>query len=451
MARESEQFRILVVDDDPMMRTTLEGILNLQGWEVVCVENGEDGIRVARLQEFDVVLLDLFLPGMSGIEVLSQLRGEGPSPEVIVITGDPSVDSAVEAMRLGAYDYVTKPIEAQRIHYLTERAARRCQLERETRLLRRVMDAQRIIGTVVAESEPMQALLKTVDRIALTDAPVLVTGETGTGKGLIAKKIHSSSERSKAGFVHLNCSGLQEQLVESELFGHEKGAFTGAVTATPGLFEAANGGTIFLDEVTELNMTVQSKLLQVLDTGEVRRVGGSTLRAVDARIIAATNRDVEASVDEGTFREDLFFRLNVVRLEIPPLRERREDIRGLVRLYLQRYGSDDREISDQALQMLVDYSWPGNVRELSNIMQRAILLSPNPILQPADLPLPTNVGASEDTSRGGTRPETLKENERRHVQRVLAFTGGTRAQAARVLDVDIKTLRKKIRDYGLGE
>ena len=447
----SEGFRILVVDDDPMMRTTLEGIMTLEGWDVVCVENGEDGIRLGRLQEFDVVLLDLFLPGMSGIEVLRQLRNEAPSPEVIVITGDPSVDSAVEAMRLGAYDYVTKPVDAQRIHHLTERAAKRCRLERENRLLRRVMDSQRIMGTVVAESEAMQELLRTVERIAVTDAPVLVTGETGTGKGLIAKKIHSSSHRSAAGFVHLNCSGLQEQLVESELFGHEKGALTGAVTATPGLFEAANGGTIFLDEVTELNLTVQSKLLQVLDTGEVRRVGGSTLRMVDSRIVAATNRQVEEYVREGSFREDLFFRLNVVRLEIPPLRERREDIRGLVQLYLQRFGGEDRAIADDALHALIDYSWPGNVRELANIMQRAVLLSSNRVLGAAEIPLPGGTGTSTSSGELVKRPETLKENEKRHVQRALEYTGGTRAQAARILDVDIKTLRKKIRDYGLGE
>ncbi|NNF68890.1 MAG: sigma-54-dependent Fis family transcriptional regulator [Acidimicrobiia bacterium] len=450
--RSSDQFRILVVDDDPMIRTTLEGILKLQGWGTVCVENGEDGIRMARLQEFDVVLLDLFLPGMSGIEVLRQLQSEGPAPEVIVVTGDPSVDSAVEAMRLGAYDYVTKPIDAHRIKHLTEQAAKRSRLERENRLLRRVMDSQRVVGTVVAESEPMQELLETVDRVALTDAPVLITGETGTGKGLVAKKVHAASPRSKAGFVHLNCGGLQEQLVESELFGHEKGAFTGAVTATPGLFEAANGGTIFLDEVTELNMAVQSKLLQVLDTGEVRRVGGSTLRSVDARIVAATNQEIEDSVKSGEFREDLFFRLNVVRLQIPPLRKRRADVAGLVEFYLDRYGGAGRGISDEALETLVSYRWPGNVRELSNIMQRAMLLSPNPVLQLEDLPLPAP-GTAAVPSRESPRetPESLKENEKRHVARVLEYTGGTRAQAARILEVDIKTLRKKIRDYGLGE
>jgi transcriptional regulator with PAS, ATPase and Fis domain len=290
-----------------------------------------------------------------------------------------------------------------------------------------------------------------VDRIAVTDAPVLVTGETGTGKGLIAKKIHSSSNRSSAGFVHLNCSGLQEQLVESELFGHEKGAFTGAVAATPGLFEAANRGTIFLDEVTDLDLTVQSKLLQVLDTGEVRRVGGSTLRSVDTRIVAATNRNVEEAVREGSFREDLFFRLNVVRLEIPPLRERRADIRGLVYLYLQRYGGEDRSISNDALEMLVDYPWPGNVRELANIMQRAILLSSNRFLEAEDFPLPSDSEDAKTSGGNDSRRQTLKENERQHVKRVLAYANGTRAEAARILDVDIKTLRKKIRDYGLGD
>jgi len=387
---------------------------------------------------------------MSGIEVLRQLQSSEHSPEVIIVTGDPSVGSAVEAIRLGAYDYVTKPLDSERINHLTEQAAKRYRLERENQLLRRAMDAHYFVGTVVGDSESMKELLTTVQRIAPTDAPVLITGETGAGKGLVAKTVHASSSRAGAGFVHLNCGGLQEQLVESELFGHERGAFTGAVTATPGLFEAANGGTIFLDEVTELGLGVQAKLLQVLDSGEVRRVGGSTLRSIDARIVAATNRDLEEAVRSGDFREDLFFRLNVVRLEVPPLRERKEDIKGLVSLYLRRYGGEGRTISDDALRLLLAHPWPGNVRELSNIMQRALLLSGNAELQPSDLPLQAAVGGTTETLNLLERPISLKENERRHVRRVLDYTGGTRAQAARILEVDIKTLRKKIRDYGLG-
>jgi transcriptional regulator with PAS, ATPase and Fis domain len=296
----------------------------------------------------------------------------------------------------------------------------------------------------------MDSLLEIVRRIAPTDAPVLITGETGVGKGLFAKQIHSASDRSGEAFVHLNCGGLQEQLVESELFGHEKGAFTGAVATKPGLFEVANRGTLFLDEITELTLPMQANLLQVLDSGELRRVGGSALRRVDARIVAATNKDIAEEVEEGNFREDLFFRLNVVRIEIPPLRERRRDVRGLVNLYMDRYGGSERSVSEESLKMLEKYPWPGNVRELSNTIQRALLLSPGAELNPDDIPLP--VASSRRKGRGaGGPPVSLKEVERRAIGDTLEYTDGNRAAAARLLGIDVKTLRTKIRTYDLGD
>jgi DNA-binding NtrC family response regulator len=446
-----EPIRILVVEDDATVRTYLGGLLSSRGWEVEEAETGEEGIAASRESEFDVVFLDLMLPGMSGLEVLRQLEKEGPpTPEIVIITGDPSIDSAVEAMRLGAFDYVEKPLQSKRILLVVEQAAARYRLERENRLLRRVIDHQRVHGPVISESPQMRSVLELVDRIACTDAPVLITGETGVGKGLVASRVHAASARAQQAFIHLNCGGLQEQLVESELFGHEKGSFTGAVATKPGLFEVAHGGTLFLDEVTELTQPMQANLLQVLDSGELRRVGGSTLRKVDARIVAATNRDIGAEVEASRFREDLFFRLNVVHVEIPPLRERRADIAGLARLYLARYGGPDRALSSGALERLESYDWPGNVRELSNVVQRALLLARTPELDADDLPLPQGPRKSAGRKDDG-RPSSLKDVEKRHIAWTLRHTEGNRAAAARVLGIDVKTLRTKIRRYELGE
>jgi DNA-binding NtrC family response regulator len=447
---QEDPLAVLVVEDDQTVGTFLDGILASQGWRVKWVETAEDGVRATRETEYDVVLLDLFLPGMSGIEMLRQVKLEDIAPEIVIMTGDPSIDSAVEAMRLGAFDYVEKPVKPKRILHVSEQAAARYRLERENRLLRRAIDHQRIQGRVVHDSEQMEALLEVVERIAPTEAPVLITGETGVGKGLIAKKIHTASERSAEAFVHLNCGGLQEQLVESELFGHEKGAFTGAVATKPGLFEVAHRGTLFLDEVTELTMPMQANLLQVLDSGELRRVGGSALRRVDARIVAATNKDIAEEVEDGNFRGDLFFRLNVVRIEIPPLRERRRDVRGLASLYLERYGGSERSISADALKLLEKYSWPGNVRELSNTIQRALLLSSHAELGPEDLPLPGASSRRKGRVSGGS-PVPLKDVERRAISETLDYTDGNRAAAARILGIDVKTLRTKIRTYDLDD
>ena len=442
----SDSIRILVVEDDPTQQAFLQQTLSARNWEVTTVDSGEDGVRVARQDEFDVVFLDLYLPGLSGIDTLRQLRSEGNVPEVVVITGDPSIDSAVQAMRLGAYDYVGKPIDVKRLYHVTEKAATRHRLERENRLLRRAIDHQQYIGEIVRDSDEMQTVLSVVAKIAATEAPVLISGETGVGKGLIAKKIHSLSGREKEGFVHLNCGGLQEQLVESELFGHEKGAFTGAVNSKPGLFEVAHRGTLFLDEVTELTLGMQAKLLQVLDSGELRRVGGSTLRRVNSRIITATNRDIQDEVRKGNFREDLYFRLNVVRIQIPPLRDRREDIPGLIALYLHRHGGREHKLSPDAEALLASYDWPGNVRELSNTVQRAVLLSPNRVLQAEDFPLPAQSEMTRPPTRG-QRPVPLREVERRHILETLEYTEGNRAAAARLLGIDVKTLRTKLRHY----
>jgi DNA-binding NtrC family response regulator len=443
---QQEPLSVLVVEDDQTVGTYLDGIFTSQKWRVKWVETAEDGIGASREDEYDVVLLDLFLPGMSGLEMLRQLKLTSGGPEVVIMTGDPSIDSAVDAMRLGAFDYVEKPVKPKRILHVSEQAAARYRLERENRLLRRAIDHHRSHGPVVHDSEQMGSLLEIVKRIAPTEAPVLITGETGVGKGLFAKQIHAASDRSGQAFVHLNCGGLQEQLVESELFGHEKGAFTGAIATKPGLFEVAHQGTLFLDEVTELTMAMQANLLQVLDSGELRRVGGSALRCVDARIIAATNKDIATEVQEGNFREDLFFRLNVVRMEIPPLRERRRDVRGLARLYMQRYGGSDRSISEDALKLLEKYPWPGNVRELSNTIQRALLFSQSSELGPEELPLPGSPTQPKGPGSTGP-PQSLKEVERQAIAETLDHTEGNRAAAARLLGIDVKTLRTKIKTY----
>ncbi|HET7853986.1 MAG TPA: sigma-54 dependent transcriptional regulator, partial [Candidatus Methylomirabilis sp.] len=324
--REKRPIQVLVVDDEKPTRVLMERELPQSGCAVVTVNNGEEALEVLSKQDFDVVLLDLRMPGLGGMETLRRLRSSGMTAEVVVLTGHPEIDSAIEAMKLGAYDYLTKPFKLSEVEAVLRRAAEKRQLQEENRALRRMVGQADHAPVILGESEAMRVLLEKAGRVAASSAPVLISGETGTGKGLIARAIHRLSPRADRPFLVINCSAFQDQLLESELFGHEKGAFTGAMSAKAGLFEVADGGTVFLDEVAEMSPAMQAKLLQILDTGELRRVGGTRLRRVDTRIFAATNKDLEQEVRAGRFREDLFFRLNVVSLVVPPLRGRREDI-----------------------------------------------------------------------------------------------------------------------------
>ncbi|HEY4719377.1 MAG TPA: sigma-54 dependent transcriptional regulator, partial [Candidatus Methylomirabilis sp.] len=374
-ARHSIQ--VLVVDDEKPTRVLMERELPRSGCAVRTAQSGEEALEVLSRQEFDVVLLDLKMPGLGGMETLRRLRSTGTTAEVVVLTGHPEVESAIAAMKLGATDYLTKPFKLSEVEAVLQRAAEKRRLQAENAALRRMVGQREDPASILGESPAMRPLLEMVGRVAASNAPVLISGETGTGKGLIARAIHQSSPRAEHPFLVINCSAFQDQLLESELFGHEKGAFTGAVSAKAGLFEVADGGTLFLDEVAEMSPAMQAKLLQVLDTGELRRVGGTRLRQVDTRIFAATNRDLEKEVRGGRFREDLFFRLNVVSLLVPPLRERREDIPRLVEHFLVRYqlpGQPKLTLAPAALALLVGYAWPGNVRELANTVERLVLL-----------------------------------------------------------------------------
>jgi DNA-binding NtrC family response regulator len=448
-ARHSIQ--VLVVDDEKPTRVLMERELPRSGCAVRTAQSGEEALEVLSRQEFDVVLLDLKMPGLGGMETLRRLRSTGTTAEVVVLTGHPEVESAIAAMKLGATDYLTKPFKLSEVEAVLQRAAEKRRLQAENAALRRMVGQREDPASILGESPAMRPLLEMVGRVAASNAPVLISGETGTGKGLIARAIHQSSPRAEHPFLVINCSAFQDQLLESELFGHEKGAFTGAVSAKAGLFEVADGGTLFLDEVAEMSPAMQAKLLQVLDTGELRRVGGTRLRQVDTRIFAATNRDLEKEVRGGHFREDLFFRLNVVSLLVPPLRERREDIPRLVEHFLVRFqlpGQPKLTLAPAALALLVGYAWPGNVRELANTVERLVLLAPGPVITPEDLPAsirPPVVGPIG----GADAPPSLAEVERNSIIRALRFTGGKKAPAARVLGIDVKTLTHKIRIYDI--
>ncbi len=437
--------RVLVVDDERPTRLLMEKELPRAGYVVMSAESGEAALALVQTQEYDVILLDLKMPGIGGMETLRRIRESGVSGEVVILTGHPDVDSAIAAMKLGAYDYLTKPFKLSELEEVLQRAAERKQLRQENTALRRMVAQREPAPLIVGRGPAITALLATVRRIAPSDANVLIHGESGTGKGLVAKAIHEASPRARGPFLAINCSAFQDQLLESELFGHEKGAFTGATDPKQGLFEVAEEGTLLLDEVAEMSPAMQAKLLQVLDTRELRRVGGTRVHRVDVRIIAATNKDLSQEVRATRFREDLFYRLNVVSLNLPPLRDRKDDIPLLIDHFVRQFsatGYAPKAISAEALQTLVDYPWPGNVRELANTIERLLILTPGGTIGLNDLP--SNIRVSPGPVQG---PSSLAEMERLHLIRILKETGGKKMKAARLLGIDLKTLNKKIRDY----
>ena len=444
-----ERINVLVVDDERPTRLLMERELPQAGCSVTSVENGEAALEQLMVQDFDVVLLDLKMPGIGGMEALRRIRDAGASAEVVVLTGHPDVDSAIQAMKLGAYDYLTKPFKLAEVEEVLRRAAERKRLQKENTALRRMVAQRSPASLLVGRSEAIRAVLQAVEQVAPTDASVLIDGESGTGKGLLARAIHQGSPRARAPFLVVNCSAFQDQLLESELFGHEKGAFTGATGAKQGLFEVADRGTLFLDEVGEMSPAMQAKLLHVLDSGELRRVGGNRAQRVDVRIIAATNKDLSHEVRGARFREDLYHRLNVISLTVPPLRERKQDIPLLIEHFMRQFrltGRKPKTLSPEALQALCAYSWPGNVRELANTLERVMILTRGELIGPEDLPpnVRSPLVAPEDLSGG---PASLVEMERFHIARVLAQTGGRKMKAARLLGIDLKTLNHKIKLY----
>ena len=441
--------RVLVVDDEEPFRILMESELGRMGHSAQCVKRGEDALEAFVAHDFEVVLLDLKMPGLGGMETLKRMKEAGVSAEVIILTGHPDIDDAVHAMKLGAYDYLTKPARLSEVEEILKRAAEKTRLQKENAALKRMMAQKEAPPLILGRSLAIRSLLQTIQRIAPTEANVLIEGETGTGKGLAARAIHQESRRSAQPFLTVNCSAFQDQLLESELFGHEKGAFTGAVSAKPGLFEVADGSILFLDEVGEMSPAMQAKLLQVLDTGEFLRVGGTRTLKVNVRILASTNKDLTQEVRAGKFREDLHYRLNVINVALPPLRERKEDIPLLIEHFFQQFrppGQTPKVVSEEALAFLRDYPWPGNVRELANTVERLVILSARRVIDPDDLP-PNIRTPHKSLDKEEPLHLPLSEIERLHILKVLDRTQGKKAEAARLLGIHLKTLNRKLKAY----
>ncbi len=446
--------RVLVADDETNLRELIVRELTRRGLEAEGVGDGESALTLLREAPYDVVVLDMKMPKKEGIEVLRELQEFPEHPQVIVMTGFQEVAMAVEAMKLGAYDYLTKPTKIEELDVLVRKAAEKGQLIRDNVALRAHAPGAGPFGGIVTRSGKMQDVLRMVDRVAPTESSVLLLGESGTGKELVARAIHERSPRIERPFVPIHCGALPREVLESELFGHEKGAFTGAVNAKPGLIELADGGTLLLDEIGDMEPDSQVKLLRVLETGMFFRVGGTRPRRVDVRLVAATNRDLAAAMKSGLFREDLFYRINTITVYLPPLRERREDVALLTQHFLETnatYGL--KRISPPALAALEAYGWPGNVRELLHVIQRGVILCKGDEITPVDLPpeIAGPTSASFAASTASTVPSsgapTLEAMERQHIVATLRQVGGHRGKAAAVLGIDPKTLYRKILGY----
>jgi DNA-binding NtrC family response regulator len=450
MARTTQPIKLLLVDDDDDLREDLVQLFRRQGNEVTAAVSGEDALNKAAHARFDVALLDLHLPGISGIEVLAQLKERQPELEALMLTAHSSIETAVEAMRRGAYDYLTKPFRAADLEVHVQKAFEKVQLQRREQQWLRHLSYESPRYHLVGSSPAMRRVIGLIEKVAGTDSTVLVRGASGTGKELVARALHSNSPRRNRPLVTINCAALQENLLESELFGHEKGAFTGAVAAKPGLVEVAEGGTLFIDEIGEMAPGLQAKLLRVLEDGHFRRVGGTQEMNADVRVVAATNRDLAEEIKKGHFREDLFYRLNVVSIDLPPLRERREDIPQLVEHFLttRQIGPLRSRVDSAAMKALANYSWPGNVRELANVLERAQILAENHVITPEDLPegiISSSGGLPEELGD----PNHLSEVERRHVLAILQQQNGNKVHAARALGISRRSLYRLIEKYRL--
>jgi DNA-binding NtrC family response regulator len=382
--------RLLIVEDEETLSSSLKRVFLRDGYEAEIVDNAESALEMLDKGIYDIIITDIILPGIDGIELLKRIKEKFPDQTVIIVTAYASLETAVEVRRAGAYDYVVKPIIHEEIKQIVKNALKQRALQAENVLLKKQIEKQYDFSRIIGESPAMQKIIAEVKKIADARSNVLLLGETGTGKELIARAIHFNSSRADKPFIPINCSAIPENLLESELFGHVRGAFTGAITSKKGLFEEANGGTVFLDEIGDLSIGLQSKLLRVLEDHEIRPVGGTQSIKVDLRFISATNKDIENAIKEGTFREDLFYRINVITIKLPPLRERKEDIELLARYFIHKYskelGKPVNEIDNEALQILKAYRWPGNVRELQNIIERAILIAEDSIIKAEHLP-----------------------------------------------------------------
>jgi DNA-binding NtrC family response regulator len=447
--------KILVIDDEPMISGMLYEALQKKSYDVCVADSGQEGLHQIKSNEYDLIITDVYLGDINGIDILKTAKQIEPDTGVIVITGHGSVESAVEAMRVGAYDYLTKGFSIDEIELTVEKFFKYQKLVKENQLLRSELSSRYGISNIIGNSRPMQRIFETVEMVAPTNSTVLIQGPSGTGKELIAKAIHQCSHRSAGPFIKTNCAAIPESLVESELFGHEKGAFTGALRTTKGRFELADGGTLLLDEISEIRPNLQAKLLRVLQEKEFEKVGNPETVKVDVRIIATTNRDLKSEIDSGNFREDLYYRLNVVPIMLPALRERKEDIPLLVDHFIEKSSKENMKrvdgIQDEVVKLMMQYNWPGNVRELENTMERAVVMCRDGRISLKNLML----GLDHDFTNGVLQPSeisfpdnmTLRDIEKAVIQKTLEDVSGNRTRTAEKLGITARTLRNKLREY----
>ncbi len=451
----STKGRIVVIDDEVNAATALETLLREDGYEVGRAHDGETGLSLLEKSDPDVVLTDLRMPGMDGLELLSRIKQIRPDTMVILMTAYGTVKTAVRAMKLGAEDYLGKPIDVEELELILQRAVDKKRLLEEARLLHERLDHKYNLDNLVGESPGMLAAFKTIRQVAASSSSVLLLGESGTGKELFAQALHQNSPRRSKPFVRVACASLPETLLESELFGHEKGSFTGALYSRSGRFEVADGGTLFLDEIGDISPTVQVKLLRFLQEREFERVGGNRTYKVDVRIVAATHRDLKRKLEDGSFREDLYYRLNVIEVTIPPLRERGTDVPLLAQHFLERFAAANGKalaLTDEALALLLQHRWPGNVRELENAIERAVVLADGATLTPQHFPTLRRVSASAEPAAGLAEGvpipgSTLAAIEREAILRTLEAVGGSTSRAATLLDISARKIQYKLKEY----
>ena len=449
---------ILIVDDEKNYLLVLEALLSAEGYETMAAQSGNEALRLIDESDLDLILTDMKMPGLSGMDLLVEAKRRKPEVPVIMMTAYGTIEMAVEAMKKQAYDYITKPFQNEELKLTIKKALENYRLVKENRRLSEALSERHRYRNIIGKSRLMLQIYDLIDKVAQSKASVLITGPSGTGKELIAKAIHYEGPRKERPFISVNCGALTETLLESELFGHEKGAFTGAVALKKGRFELADGGTLFLDEVGEMSPPLQVKLLRVLQEMEFERVGGTKTIKVDVRVLSASNRNLKEDVASGLFREDLYYRLNVMQIDVPPLRERMEDLRLLVDHFIEKYAKDSGkkgiQLSQEAWKALYSYDWPGNIRELENVIERAVVLTSGGIIEFADLP-PEISAKKEELDVGKFVPhnaklqETLDHIEEKMIRRALEYSGNVQAQAADMLGISRHLMHYKMKKYGI--
>ncbi len=451
----NSKHRILIADDETAITVGLAGMLEEEGYKVETADDGKAALTLLQKQAFNLLLVDLLMPGMTGLELLQKVKESDLSVEVVIITGQGTISNAVEAMKAGAYDFLTKPIDPNRLKSIVSRAIERQQLVAQNRRLQQTIRSMAKFEEMIGRDEKMQRVYDTINAVADTTANVLITGESGTGKELVARAIHNKSERAKEPFIAVNCSAFPRDILENELFGHEKGAFTGAVREKAGCFEMADGGTLFLDEIGEMPPDTQSKLLRVLEDQRFRRLGGTKEIKVDVRLISATNRDIQQALNDGLLRQDLYFRLSVMDIELPPLRERLSDLDILAKEFLNYFNKKNNKnvqgFSSECMELMHNYKWPGNIRELKNMVERAVILCRGDVIELQHLPRHMFFPQQESSGDTIELGQPLQDIEREVIFRTLEKTNNNKTKAAQILGISLKTMHNKLNKYFLEE